>query len=76
MVTQSTYTKWPVYEDDLDMILGIIHVKDLLLTPEKGEHNNCVVHPDNRNAVGEPLIRAPRQQPDFAIRHEYGGRAA
>lgn len=30
VVTQSTYTKLPVYEDDLDLILGIVHVKDLL----------------------------------------------
>ena len=29
-VTQHTYTKLPVYEDDLDQILGILHVKDLL----------------------------------------------
>jgi CBS domain containing-hemolysin-like protein len=30
LVTQSTYTKFPVYDDDLDNILGIVHVKDLL----------------------------------------------
>jgi putative hemolysin len=29
-VTQHTYTKLPVYEDDLDQIIGILHVKDLL----------------------------------------------
>ena len=30
LVSQSTYTKFPVYEDNLDQILGIVHVKDLL----------------------------------------------
>jgi CBS domain containing-hemolysin-like protein len=29
-VTQHSYTKLPVYEDDLDQIIGILHVKDLL----------------------------------------------
>jgi CBS domain containing-hemolysin-like protein len=29
-VTQYSYTKLPVYEDDLDQIIGILHVKDVL----------------------------------------------
>jgi magnesium and cobalt exporter, CNNM family len=29
-VTQHSFTKLPVYEDDLDQIIGILHVKDLL----------------------------------------------
>ncbi len=29
-VTKATYTKLPVYEDDLDQIIGILHVKDVL----------------------------------------------
>jgi CBS domain containing-hemolysin-like protein len=32
LVTQADYTKFPVYEDDLDQVLGIIHVKDILRT--------------------------------------------
>jgi CBS domain containing-hemolysin-like protein len=30
LVTENSYTKLPVYEGDLDQILGILHVKDLL----------------------------------------------
>lgn len=30
LVTQTSYTKLPVYENDLDQIVGILHVKDLL----------------------------------------------
>lgn len=30
LITESTYTKFPVYDDNLDTILGIVHVKDLL----------------------------------------------
>jgi CBS domain containing-hemolysin-like protein len=29
-VTQHSYTKLPVYEDDMDQIIGILHVKDVL----------------------------------------------
>ena len=30
LITESTYTKFPVYDDNLDVILGIVHAKDLL----------------------------------------------
>ena len=40
LVTENPYTKLPVYEENLDQILGILHVKDLLrLITQKGEHN-------------------------------------
>jgi len=29
-VTESNYSRFPVYEDDLDHIIGIVHVKDLV----------------------------------------------
>ncbi|MDD2696356.1 MAG: hemolysin family protein [Anaerolineales bacterium] len=37
LVTQTTYTKFPVYEDNLDQILGIVHVKDLLRVMQSGD---------------------------------------
>jgi CBS domain containing-hemolysin-like protein len=39
-VTKTTYTKLPVYEDDMDQILGILHVKDLL---------RIMTHPDTQS---------------------------
>lgn len=30
MVTQATHTRFPVYENDLDHIIGILHMKDLV----------------------------------------------
>lgn len=30
LVTNATYTKYPVYEESLDQIIGILHVKDML----------------------------------------------
>ncbi len=34
-VTQYSYTKLPVFEEDLDQIIGILHVKDVLRVMEK-----------------------------------------
>ena len=31
LVSEKTYTKIPVYEDNLDQIIGVVHVKDLLI---------------------------------------------
>ena len=40
LVTENPYTKLPVYEENLDQILGILHVKDLLrLITQKVEYN-------------------------------------
>ena len=51
LITESTYTKFPVYDDDLDNILGIIHVKDLLRTmQEVGWQKSSV-----RSLVREPM---------------------
>ncbi len=34
LIAQHNYTKYPVYMNNLDQIIGIVHVKDLLGTPE------------------------------------------
>ena len=52
LVSQSTYTKFPVYEDSLDQIIGIVHVKDLLDAMQSPDCQNCVA----RNYVREPLF--------------------
>jgi len=36
LVAQTTYTKYPVYTDNLDQIIGIVHVKDLLNAVSSG----------------------------------------
>ncbi len=30
LVSQSTFTKFPVYEENLDQIIGVVYIKDLL----------------------------------------------
>lgn len=65
LITESTYTKIPVYDDDMDNILGIIHVKDLLRTmQEQGWHSSTV-----RSLVREPLY-VPETLPVSALLRE------
>ena len=52
LVSQSTYTKFPVYEDNLDQIIGIVHVKDLLSALQAPECQDCVA----RDLAREPLF--------------------
>lgn len=51
LVTQSTYTKFPVYDDSLDQILGIVHVKDLLRAMQGDDCTDC----NARSLAREPL---------------------
>jgi len=55
LVTQSTYTKFPVYEDNLDQVLGIVHVKDLL---------RAMQSPDCRDCTARTLMREPVYVPE------------
>jgi len=55
LVTESTYTKFPVYDDNLDQILGIVHVKDLL---------GCMQQPDWQSQTARSLVREPLYVPE------------
>ena len=52
LVSQSTYTKFPVFEENLDQILGIVHVKDLLSAMQSPDCNECRA----RDFAREPLF--------------------
>jgi putative hemolysin len=51
LVNESTFTKFPVYDDDLDQILGILHVKDLLLAMQTPGWESIT----SRSLVREPI---------------------
>lgn len=55
LATQSTYTKFPVYEESLDQIIGIVHVKDLL---------NAMQSPDREGCTARTLMREPLFVPE------------
>jgi CBS domain containing-hemolysin-like protein len=48
LATTSTYTKIPVYDDDLDHIVGVVHIKDLL---------RARLDPDQRDYTARTLAR-------------------
>jgi CBS domain containing-hemolysin-like protein len=62
LITESTYTKFPVYDDDLDNILGIVHIKDLLLRMQESGWQNSTA----RSLVREPLY-VPETLPVSAL---------
>lgn len=66
IVVQTTYTKLPVYEDNLDQIIGIMHVKDLL---------SLLLKPESRDTVARDLVREAIYVPDAipvnALLHQF-----
>jgi CBS domain containing-hemolysin-like protein len=65
-VTQHTYTKLPVYEDDLDQIIGILHVKDVL---------RVMNQPDCQNTTAREMARdtlyIPETLPVSELLHQF-----
>ncbi len=51
LVTQSTFTKFPVFEESLDQVIGIVHVRDLLTAMQSPDCKNCTA----RDFIREPL---------------------
>ena len=66
LITESTYTKIPVYDDDLDNILGIIHVKDLLRTMREDRWQSSTA----RSLIREPMY-VPETLPVSALLREF-----
>lgn len=62
LISESTYTKFPVYEDSLDQVIGIVHIKDLLNLMQSPDCKDCVA----RNVAREPLF-APETLPVSAL---------
>jgi putative hemolysin len=84
LISKTTFTKFPVYEENLDQILGIVHVKDLLHAMQSEDCKNC----NARSLLREPIyvpetipvssllqrFRANRQHIAIVL-DEYGGTA-
>ncbi|HLE51200.1 MAG TPA: hemolysin family protein, partial [Anaerolineales bacterium] len=66
LITESTYTKFPVYDDKLDQILGIVHVKDILHTMQEPGWQNCTA----RSLVREPVY-VPETLSVGALLHQF-----
>lgn len=66
MVVQQTYTKLPVYEEDLDQIIGILHVKDML---------RVMNGPDSKDITARQMMREtiyiPETLPVNELLHQF-----
>jgi len=65
----SSFTKFPVYDDDLDNIIGVVHIKDLLRAEQDPECQGCLV----RSLVREALF-VPETVPVKAVLREFRNR--
>lgn len=84
LVSESTYTKFPVFEDSLDQIIGIVHVKDLLSAMQSPDCQQCTARDFAREAIFVPetisvntLLHQFRsdKQHIAIVMDEYGGTA-
>ena len=84
LVSESTYTKFPIYEDSLDQIIGIVHVKDLLSAMQSPDCEQCTARDFAREPIFVPetisvnallhQFRSHRQHIAIVM-DEYGGTA-
>ncbi len=84
LTSESTYTKFPVYDDSLDQVLGVVHVKDLLTAMQSPDCYNCTARDFLREAIFVPetgSVRSllnqfrDRRQHIAIVLDEYGGTA-
>ena len=84
LATQSNFTKFPVYEDNLDQILGIVHVKELLRAMQSQDCQECSARSLAREAIYVPeTISVSALLPQFReyrqhiaiVLDEFGGTA-
>ena len=76
---ETQYTRYPVYEDDLDNVIGILHIKDIYASVLKGEFDirklirKPMMVPETVN-VDKLLLDFKQQQNQMAIViDEFGG---
>jgi len=84
IATHSTFTKFPVYDDNLDNIIGVVHIKDLLRAQLDAERKNDKARSLVRDAIFVPEtvhVRSVLRQFRNQRRHlaivmdEFGGTA-
>jgi len=84
IATKSTFTKFPVFEDVMDNIIGVIHIKDLLRAQLNPKQSNCLARDLIHEALFIPetvhvrsvlqLFRSKRQHIAIVM-DEFGGTA-
>ena len=84
LVSETTFTKFPVYDDNLDHILGVVHVKDILKAKLSESYHNCTARELAMDPIYAPetatvstLLRQFREnrQHIAIVLDEFGGTA-
>lgn len=84
IITQTAHTKLPVYEENLDQIIGILHIRDLLLNLRRPDKEKLTARDLVREAIFVPeTISVNALLQDFRkhrqhiaiVMDEYGGTA-
>ena len=81
ILKRSTHTRYPVYEDSLDRVVGVVHVKDILRTIAAGTNiGNDVVRPATfvaESACVEDVLASMREAHSqmTIVMDEHGGTA-
>ena len=66
LTSRSTYTKFPVYEDNLDQILGVVHIKTLMIALLADDCKQCTA----RQFASEALF-VPETLSVSALLHKF-----
>ena len=72
LISETTYTKFPVYDDNLDQIIGIVHSKDLLHAVRSENCQTCTARSLAREALFVPETLTVRSLLErFRIMHQH-----
>ncbi len=66
IAVHSSFTKFPVYDDDLDNIIGVVHIKDLLRAEQDPNCKDCLA----RSLIREALF-VPETVPVKAVLQQF-----
>src|SRR5258705_6288427 len=70
-ITESEHSRYPVYRENLDSIVGVLHAKDLLPHLSKGNLDQV----DLLTLVRQPVVFVPESQPaDTVLREMRAGK--
>ncbi len=72
LISTNPYTKYPVYEDDLDQVIGILHVKDMLHYIHGEQPRNLTARDLAREALFVPdSIPVPALLREFRTKRQH-----
>ncbi len=69
---ENPYTKFPVYEDDLDQIIGVVHLRDVMIAMRDPTRQNCTARDLLREAIYVPeSISVSKLLREFRLRRQH-----